>query len=91
MIVHSAEPRREMTVLVIDGAEVAGEDGVREDVEDEMRLRRDLGIGATLSVRNPALRRGRPEGLGRLVPALRILARRTSCGEGARNEQVLSS
>ncbi len=37
-IVLSAEQRREMTVLVIDGAEVAGEDGVREDVEDEMRL-----------------------------------------------------
>ena len=91
MIVLSAELRREMTVLVIDGAEVAGEDGVLEDVEDEMRLRRDLGIAGTLSVRNPALRTGRVAGLGGLVPALRSVARRTSCGEGARNGQVPSS
>ena len=88
MIVHSAEPRREMTVLVIDGAEVAGEDGVREDVEDETRLRRDLGIAGTLSVRNPALRTGRVAGLGGLVPAFRSVVRRTSCGEGAGNGHV---
>lgn len=69
MIVLSAELRREMTVLVIDGAEVAGEDGVPDDVEDEMRLRRNLGVAETLSVRNSALRTGRIPGLGRLVAA----------------------